>query len=134
VLNASGVTGLANSVSEQLAGHGFRQGAVGNTAARATSVVRYPSGEHDAGAAVADTLGGLPVEEGSNLAPGTVQVYLGRDYSGPVTPRIGGASFLRVGGTPASNAVRPVAYNALPPLAAATPRLPMAGSDVPCVS
>jgi LCP family protein required for cell wall assembly len=134
VLNASGVTGLASSVSEQLVGQGFRQGAVGNTPTRATSVVRYPASEQDAGAAVADTLGGLPVEEGSNLTPGTVQVFLGRDYSGPVTPRIGGASLLRVGGTTASNALRPVAYTALPPLAAATPRLPMAGSDVPCVS
>ncbi len=134
VLNASGVTGLASSVSEQLVGQGFRQGAVGNTPARATSVVRYPAGEQDAGAAVAGTLGGLPVEEGSNLPPGTVQVYLGQDYSGPVTPRIGGASFLRVGGMTASNALRPVAYTALPPLVAAAPRPPMAGSDVPCVS
>jgi hypothetical protein len=134
VLNASGVTGLATSVSEQLAGQGFRQGAVGNSPARATSVVRYPAGEQGAGAAVADTLGGLPVEEGSNLTPGTVQVYLGRDYSGPEVPRIGGASLLRVGGTAASNALRPVAYTALPPLVAVAPGPPMASSGVPCVS
>jgi hypothetical protein len=134
VLNASGVTGLANSVSEQLAGQGFRQGAVGNTSARPTSVVRYPAGGQDAGTAVAETLGGLPVEEGSNLTPGTVQVYLGRDYAGPDQPRIGGASFPRVGGATASNALRPVAYTALPPLAAAAPKPPMAGRDVPCVS
>jgi LCP family protein required for cell wall assembly len=134
VLNASGVTGLANSVSEQLAGQGFRQGAVGNTPTRPTSVVRHPAGDQDAGAAVAETLGGLPVEEGSNLAPGTVQVYLGRDYAGPDRSRIGGASFLWVGGATASNALRPVAYTALPPLAAAAPKPPMAGRDVPCVS
>ncbi len=133
VLNASGVTGLANSVSEQLAGQGFRQGAVGNTPARATSVVRYPAGEQDVGAVVADTLGGLPVEEGSNLTPGTVQVYLGRDYPGPDTPRIGGASFLRVDGAAISK-VRPVTYTALAPPPALAPRPPMAGSGVPCVS
>ncbi|MGH3871818.1 MAG: LCP family protein [Pseudonocardiaceae bacterium] len=118
VLNASGVTGLAKTVSEQLAKQGFVQGAVGNSPTRPTSVVRYPTGEQQAGQAVADTLGGLPVEEGSNLAAGTVQVYLGRDYPAPVKPRIGGASLLRL--DEPSDTVR---------LIADTARV-----DVPCVS
>ncbi|MGH3883632.1 MAG: LCP family protein [Pseudonocardiaceae bacterium] len=132
VLNGSGQTGLAKSVSEQLAGQGFAQGAVGNTPARATSVVRYPSGEQDAGQAVADTLGGLPVEEGSNLTAGTVQVYLGRDHPGPVKPRIAGASFLRVDGSAAINTGRPIADIARAAPAPA-PRPPMMSGDVPCV-
>ncbi len=130
VLNASGLTGLAQSVSEQLVGQGFGPGAVGNTPARATSVVRHPTGEQDAGQAVADTLGGLPVEEGSNLTAGTVQVYLGRDYPGPVKPRIAGASFLRSDG---STTGRPVADTARAAPAPA-PRPPMMRGDVPCVS
>ena len=128
VLNASGVAGLARSVSDQLAGQGFTQGAVGNTPARATSVVRYPTGEQEAGQAVANTLGGLPVEEGSNLTAGTVQVYLGRDYSRPGEPRIGGASFLRVEGSPAGTPVVNIART----VPAARP--PTVGSDVPCIS
>lgn len=133
VLNASDQTGLAKSVSEQLAGQGFAQGAVGNTPARATSVVRYPAGEQHAGQAVADTLGGLPVEEGSNLTAGTVQVYLGRDYPGPVTPRIGGASYLRVDGSTAASTGRPVADTARATPAPAS-RAPMMSGDVPCVA
>lgn len=130
VLNGSGQTGLAKSVSEQLAGQGFTQGAVGNTPARATSVVRYPTGEQDAGQAVADTLGGLPVEEGSNLTAGTVQVYLGRDHPGPVKPRIAGASFSRVGGS--TNTGRPIPATArAAPTRASTP--PVMRGDVPCV-
>jgi len=119
VLNASGVSGLAKSVSEQLVGQGFGQGAVGNSPARAISVVRYPTGEQEAGQAVADTLGGLPVEEGPNLTGGTVQVYLGRDYPGPPKPRIAGASFLRVDGSSATT-VRLIADTAR--------------ADVPCIS
>ncbi len=120
VLNASGLAGLARSVSEQLAGQGFAPGAVGNTPTRATSVVRYPAGEQAAGQAVADTLGGLPVEEGSNLTAGTVQVYLGRDYPGPAKPRIAGASFRRVDASTAADTGRPVTVTAR--------------TDVPCVS
>jgi hypothetical protein len=69
---------------------------------------------------VADTLGGLPVEEGATLTAGTVQVYLGRDYPGPPKPRIAGASFLRVDESSAPSTVR---------LVAGTAR-----ADVPCVS
>ncbi len=135
VLNASGVGGLAKSVSEQLAAQGFGQGAVGNSPARATSVVRYPTGEQDAGQAVADTLGGLPVEEGSYLTAGTVQVFLGRDYSGPGKSRIGPASFLRVNESTATNPVRPIAHRARlqPPAPPPAPAPPMVGGDVPCV-
>ena len=120
VFNASGVNGLAKSVSEQLTKQGFRKGAVGNTPARTTSVVRYPTGGQGAGRVVADTLGGLPVEEGPNLIIGTVQVYLGKDYAGPGKLRIAGASFRRV--------IEP----APPP--APTPEPPLVADHVPCVS
>ncbi len=119
VFNASAVTGLARSVSDQLTGQGFLQGTVGNTPVRTTSVVRYPAGSQDAGRLVADTLGGLTVEENSRLIAGTVQVYLGQDYSGPGKLRIAGASFQRV------QQVNEPAPEPQPPLVA---------SDVPCVS
>jgi LCP family protein required for cell wall assembly len=137
VFNASAVTGLARSVSEQLAGHGFPQGTVGNAPARATSVVRYPSGGEDAGRLVADALGGLPVEEGSQLSAGTVQVYLGKDYSGPGKPRVAGASPRQMDNSAATDVVRPLteATRAGGTSTTASPPQPaMVGGKVPCVS
>jgi hypothetical protein len=118
VFNATAVAGLAKSVAEQLAGQGFHQGTVGNTAARTASVVRYPTGGQGTGRVVADTLGGLPVEENPNLIAGTVQVYLGKDYSGPGKLRIAPASF------------RLVNEPAPPP----APEPPLVAGNVPCVS
>ena len=135
--NASTVTGLARSVSEQLAGHGFLQGTVGNAPARATSVVRYPSGGEDAGRLVADALGGLPVEEDSPLSAGTVQVYLGKDYSGPGKPRVAGTSPHRADTSAATDVVQPITETTRAggtSTTASPPRPAMVGGKVPCVS
>jgi hypothetical protein len=152
VFNASKVTGLAKQVSEQLTEQGFLQGAVSNARPRATSVVRYPTGGRDAGKTVADALGGLPTEEDANLPIGTVQIYLGKDYSGSGTPRITGASLHRVDTSAATHLERTIADPAhtatiatttspttaspttAPPAPAPPPRPPMAGDKVPCVS
>ncbi|MGH3825185.1 MAG: LCP family protein [Pseudonocardiaceae bacterium] len=145
VFNASAVTGLAKSVSAQLTGQGFVQGTVGNSPMRATSVVRYPTGGASAGRLVADTLGGLPVEENPGLSAGTVQVYLGKNYSGPAEPRVEGTS-LPAGTSQASGAVRTTPYaprdtgtaaaprSAAPNPAPPNPAPPMVGGKVPCVS
>ncbi|MDQ4105203.1 MAG: LCP family protein [Actinomycetota bacterium] len=150
VLNASNASGLAKRVAEQLVGEGFTQGAVGNARARATSVVRYPTGERDAGSTVAATLGGLPIEEDSNLSSGAVQVYLGRDYSESARPRIGGASLHRVDagvtGSSDTGATGSIGWfiantaradsmaSRTPPPPAPAPGPPIAGDKVPCVS
>ncbi len=138
VLNASNAVGLAKRVADQLVGEGFTQGAVGNARLRATSVVRYPTGGRDAGRTVADALGGLPIEEDSNLPPGAVQVYLGGDYARSSAPRIGGASQRRVETSGANDIVRPIAHTARaapeppPPDPASQP--PITRDQVPCVS
>ncbi|MGH3785670.1 MAG: LCP family protein [Pseudonocardiaceae bacterium] len=149
VLNASNASGLAKRVAEQLVGEGFTQGAVGNARARATSVVRYPTGGRDAGRTVAAALGGLPIEEDSNLSSSAVQVYLGGDYSEPARPRIGGASLRRVDARatnsdagPTGSIMWPVANTArtasmvsrTPPPPGPPPGPPIAGDKVPCVS
>ncbi|HXT43446.1 MAG TPA: LCP family protein [Pseudonocardiaceae bacterium] len=145
VFNAATVAGLAKSVSEQLTGQGFIQGTVGNSRARAASVVRYPPGGANAGRLVADTLGGLPIEEDSDLGAGTVRVYLGKDYSGPSRRRIGGASPGPVGTAQASGAARTipdvadgegtsVAASSTPAPANPPPRPAMIGGKVPCIS
>lgn len=125
VLNASGVTGLAGRVSDKLGAEGFGPGAVGNAKARQTSVVRHASGEADRGDAVAEALGGLPIEEDAALAPGTVQVYLGDDYNGPGTQHLTGDPVLQFDG---ASAVSPAPRQAPPP----TPP-PLTAGDVPCV-
>jgi LCP family protein required for cell wall assembly len=144
VFNGSAVKGLAKSVSEQLTGQGFVQGTVGNTPPRAASVVRFPTGAQDTARLVADAMGGLPVEEDSDLAAGTVQIYLGKDYTGPGKPRIAGAALPRVGTAAARDDIRPItdtapALSTSPPTPAAPapappPRPSMVGGKVPCVS
>jgi len=128
-------------VSDQLTGQGFATGTLGNSAVRRTSVVRYPTGGQDAARTMADALGGLPVEEDTQLATGTVQVYLGKDYPRRDKSRVAGA-LPRQGVTPAVNDVaRPIADTASadsatspPPAPAPPPGSSMVGGKVPCVS
>ena len=147
VFNATAVTGLAKSVSEQLTGQGFLAGTVGNSPNRTTSVVRYPTGSEDAGRLVATTLGNLPIEEDPTLSAGTVQVYLGKTYAGPGQPKIGGASLLPRGTPQSIGATRTtpgtargtgastqVSTSSVPPTPAPPPRPPMVGGKVPCVA
>jgi hypothetical protein len=72
-----------------------------------------------------------------------VQVYLGKNYSGPGRPRIGGASLLTVDTSRASGAVRTIPDTARsagtstsvsPPDPAPPPSPPLVGGKVPCVS
>ncbi|MCA1822042.1 MAG: LCP family protein, partial [Pseudonocardia sp.] len=146
VFNAAAVAGLAKSVSEQLLGQGFIQGTVGNSRARAASVVRYPPGGADTGRLVADTLGGLPIEEDTDLGTGTVRIYLGKDYSGPGRRRSGGESPGPVNTARASGAARTIpdiaGSEGTSAAASATqvppnpppPQPTMVGGKVPCIS
>jgi LCP family protein required for cell wall assembly len=147
VFNAAAVAGLARSVSEQLIEQGFAEGAVGTSPARTNSVVRYPTGDENAGHLVADALGGLPIEEDTELSPGTVRVYLGKNYAGPGKRRTGGASLQPHGTVRASETARTAApmdggieRASVPTLASPVPPPPipprptMVGGDVPCVS
>ncbi len=137
VLNASGVSGLAATVSEQLTGRGFGAGAVDNADARESSLVRYPTGEQDAAGTVAQALGDLPSEEDPNLAPGTVQVYLGEDYSGPGASGFAGEPLLRLDGHPVTNTVTSATHTPAThtPAGTAQPpaQPPLVAGDVPCV-
>lgn len=146
VFNGAAVAGLAKSVSEQLSGQGFGAGSVGNSPARTSSVVHYPTGNADAGRQVATALGGLPIEEDANLGTGTVQVYLGKDYSGWRKQRIEGtlrqpARIARTEGAAqtipdtvhSERASMPASATAVSPTPP-PPRPTMVGGKVPCVS
>jgi LCP family protein required for cell wall assembly len=81
VRNASGANGLAASVSQSIAGLGFKAGSVANIATRHTSVVDYATGEQAAARQVADYLGnGVGIAADPSLARGHVRVLLGTDY------------------------------------------------------
>jgi LCP family protein required for cell wall assembly len=146
VFNASAVTGLAKSVSDQLAGLGFLQGTIGNSPiTRTTSVVRYPTGGEAIGRMVADALGSPPTEEDPGLSASTVQVYLGKNYSGPGQPAIAGPS-LPPGGAHPADATRAIPGTArntgiaaqmsisASPTPTPPPKPPIVGGKVPCVA
>jgi len=98
VRNASGVSGLAARVMEQLGDTGFTKGETGNAASRRTSVVRHAQGEEEAGKKVAAALDGLPVEPDSNIPSGHVWVYLGKDYAGPGSQNLGAPGVVALDG------------------------------------
>jgi LCP family protein required for cell wall assembly len=139
VLNASGVSGLAGTVSQELTGHGFNPGTVSNADTRRVSVVRYPTGGQDSAKAIATALGGIPTEENPNLQTGTVQVYLGEDYSGPGRNGLAAPAVLRLNGQAATGEPGS-AHNVVPAVATTSPAQepppptqPVVASNVPCV-
>jgi hypothetical protein len=85
VVNDTDINGLAASVSEVLTGKGFTAGAVGNTETEhvSGSQVRAAKSDDLGAQAIAKELGNLPVVEDPSLAPGSVQVVLAGDYTGP---------------------------------------------------
>jgi LCP family protein required for cell wall assembly len=85
VVNATDINGLAAAVSQVLTGKGFSPGTTGNHEGDpvAASQVRATKADDLGAQAVAKDLGGLPVVEDPTVAPGSVRVVLGNDYTGP---------------------------------------------------
>ncbi|HYO03121.1 MAG TPA: LCP family protein [Mycobacterium sp.] len=85
VMNDTDVNGLAASVSEVLTGKGFVAGSVGNneTGRVASSQIRVAKADDLGAQAVSKELGNLPIVEDPSVAPGSVQVVIAGDYTGP---------------------------------------------------
>ena len=87
VRNASGMNGMAARVSDRLRALGFLRGTVDNAEPSETSVVLH-SGSDEGAEAVAEQLGGLPVDDDDSVPLGHVEVRLGGDFDpavlGPV--------------------------------------------------
>lgn len=101
VANGGGMIGLAAGVSSRLVDAGFGRGEVGNADADVdSSVVLGPTADDAGAAAVADELGGLPVEADDAVPSGSVRVLLGADYNGPTADgvRTGARRVLTDGG------------------------------------
>jgi LCP family protein required for cell wall assembly len=82
--NASGATGLAARLAQDLSGRGYTTGTVANVATRHTTVVDYATGHRAEAQQVAQFLGsGVLAVADSSLRSGHVRIYLGTDYAGP---------------------------------------------------
>ncbi|MFH5232517.1 LCP family protein [Antrihabitans spumae] len=85
VANDSGVDGLAAQVAEALTGLGYKTGTVGNNTGTPVDGTRVLTADpdDDAAKAVAESLGGVTVDEDSSVAKGKIRVVLAGDYTGP---------------------------------------------------
>ncbi|MDI2032148.1 LCP family protein [Saccharopolyspora sp. TS4A08] len=125
VYNASGISGLAANVLEELTSQGFQEGSSANAETRSSSVVYYANGEEDAGKMVAESLGGgIATEVSPNLSAGSVEVYIGKDYKGPGKQNFTGAPTLRLDGL---NKAAPLRTQA------DTGNDPITADGVPCI-
>jgi hypothetical protein len=100
VANASGVSGSAGKLTDQLTGKGFVMAPATNSAEgtpiQSTTIVYYLPGFEVGAQSVASVLGGkateampevVPTEDGS-LGPASVLVLLGTDQAGKRLPRV----------------------------------------------
>jgi hypothetical protein len=85
VLNDTDINGLAAAVSNVLAAKGFGIGSVSNNESAPVTASQVQANDAgDLGAkAVSKELGGLPVVGNAAVPPGSVQVLLANDYTGP---------------------------------------------------
>ncbi|MCC8243951.1 LCP family protein [Saccharothrix luteola] len=90
VRNASGSPGLAGRVLQALVAERYTDGGADNATLMDTSVVRYGVGGEAGAEAVAESLGGLEIEQDDDIPAGHVRVFVGADYSGPGTQTLAG--------------------------------------------
>lgn len=85
VYNASGMPGMAGTVSNALLTQGYKKGSVGNASPSdgSSSVVMYGSGADADAKQLAATLGGISVSSSESVPAGHVKVVLGSDFSLP---------------------------------------------------
>ncbi|WP_461145506.1 LCP family protein [Salinifilum aidingensis] len=98
VYNAAGIDGLAGSVGDTLEQAGYTVNGTANAESMDSSVVYVAPGEQQTGQRMSEQLGGIDVQVSENLSPGSTEVYLASDYSGPGASGIGGAGTVQLDG------------------------------------
>ncbi|GAB3296131.1 LCP family protein [Parasphingorhabdus pacifica] len=96
VYNTTGEGGLAGRVLDSLSDEGFGQGGSGNAEGMSSSVVYHAAGDEAVAKDAAEVLGGVKTEVSSNVTAGSLEVYLGSDYSGPGMRNLTGSQPLRL--------------------------------------
>jgi hypothetical protein len=94
VLNGSGITGSARTLSDELTALGFLNGGYGNSSRTGVALTEVHTGPNDsaAGALVAAYLGGASVVKDDALPAGSVVVIVGTDQPTPHAPGPAGAT------------------------------------------
>ena len=129
VVNATAREGLAQQVARTLTGRGYVEGEVWSEPGGAyTSHVSAASAGDRGAFAVAEALGGLPVQVDPAVPAGSVRVVLADDYTGPTgeTETTGAESTTQTSET--------TSYAPLPPSIAKRPTFDAGDGSVPCVN
>ncbi|MHA6801120.1 LCP family protein [Bounagaea algeriensis] len=98
VYNAAGIDGLAGDVSNTLEQAGYTVNGTTNSESMDSSVIYVAPGEEQTGQRMSEQLGGIDVQVSENLSPGSTEVYLASDYSGPGASGIGDAGTVQLDG------------------------------------
>jgi LCP family protein required for cell wall assembly len=108
VRNAANKPGVAATVLKTLVAQGYAEGTAANAeTVLAGSVVLYGSGAEAGARAVAQELGGLPVQANGIVPAGHVRVFLGQDYTGATADRLTGGTGLDLDGAHRQPATTP---------------------------
>jgi LCP family protein required for cell wall assembly len=83
-VNSSGRSGLAGQLERALITRGFKPGkASTGQSLTSASRVEYGAGAQTSASSLAGALGGLATQQGASLAPGTLRVVIGKDFTLP---------------------------------------------------
>ncbi len=98
VYNAAGIDGLAGEVSGTLEQSGYTVNGSTNAESMDSSVIYVAPGEEQTGQRMSEQLGGIDVQVSEGLSPGSTEVYLASDYSGPGASSIGDTGTVQLDG------------------------------------
>jgi LCP family protein required for cell wall assembly len=133
-VNASGRAGVAHTMLAALVAKGYTKGTASSYSTHlASSVIDYAPGEQSAADALATLLGGLPTRIRAGVAPGTLRVVIGADFSPPAGA---GSAAATAGASAGATAPPAKAVSAVgggrsgPPPSALTD---LSGGGIPCV-
>ncbi|HEV7147210.1 MAG TPA: LCP family protein [Pedococcus sp.] len=124
VVNASGRSGAAHALITALVAKGYVGGAPSTGAPMSSSVIDYAAGGEAAARALAASLGGMATRVRAGVAPGTLRVVLGSDY----TPTPQGTA--TTASAPAKAVAATGGGRSGPPPTALTD---LSGNGIPCV-
>jgi LCP family protein required for cell wall assembly len=137
VVNASRLSGVAATMSEQLSGHGYPVGEVRDAAADdpTSTVIEYGSGAERDAEDISGLLGDIPTEPDSGIESGHVHVVLGDDYTPQTAEELAVTSTSPHPGS-SSEGTTTTTTTTTTSTTTTTPDQgqPLSGAEIPCVN
>jgi LCP family protein required for cell wall assembly len=132
VVNASHTSGVATSISAELAGHGYRAGEVRDATAEdpTTTVIEYGSGAERDAEDLSGLLGDVPTEPDNGIESGHIHVVLGDDYTPQSAEQMAVTSTSQRLGS--GSETEPTTTTTTTP--APDQGKPLSGAEIPCVN